>query len=226
MNTDNLNISADVIYSLKDVLTYFKQEIQLNNISTSGVVKIKIRSANLDFLVFDLPALNLDDLFDNFLEKFKHAFEKDFDSCTFTDFRFMDSFSIKISSKEYVSNPLRLEKFTAIHQLYFRKLVCLSFGVLLNLKIDVCACFPQTTADFIAWKAGINMNCISGDCKEYLRQHPHTLDSLFVGDCTDTYSQISIVSANLFAPNGNIKFNLNIVQKIKELIAGEVTSTD
>ena len=209
-------ISGTIEYSLADILTHISDKLE-----NSELFQFKSIWGH-DPVTFYFPkGFQWRTLFDKstFLKTFEKAFGQAFPTANMfnTDFA---GFDVKISTAG-LGNSESSITFEQAH--YFRTMFCLIMGTVMKIKFNCCACFPKTFLQWTAWQAGIKMNCISQDCSSWLESHSETYDSLFVGDCSQTLTQLALVeiqsmTATDIITNINLKISttLNTIEKIVE----------
>lgn len=180
-------------------------------LSSNNYITFKFRLVNLKPITLHLPFINLTNVSDPFVfnSNYREAFGKKFPDIV------ESSMFYGLNIKIYNDLPIDLKPNLGIHEFRsFRIIVCLFFGLMFNIKLGVdCSCFPCNVNEIAAVNAGLMMNCIKLECKNYLQINPMIYDSLFMGNCGDNVNyQVAFVSLSLFA-GGNIEIkNINIKQ--------------
>lgn len=198
---------GELYLNLSDLLAGIKTN--LNRLTNDGAVStLYYKQVNLELSTITLPTTDLSKFFDinTFNANYFAAFNESFPpSC-----RSSILFSVRI----YISNNLPFgPQPTLIPDEYpaFRMLVCLLLGLLFNIQLTDCACYPKNVNELKAVNAGIGLNCISLECKSQLKMYPMVYDDLIHTPC-DSNINAAFVSLNLFS-GGVMNVDINISQR-------------
>ena len=208
----NFNYELEIEYNLVDILDYF-QKIKVETDTSISFVTFKQVETSKPINFYFPISIKLARLFDknDFVSNFKKFFFSDFPkehvSSVFNKLKIVTTFTPSNAAPKIVFNYHEV--------LYFRQFVCLFFSTFFDIKLMGCQCYPKNALEIIAWNSGLNMNCISKDCKDYLNINPFFFDSTFVGDCPNTTQQIALTLINAWAQK-SVDINVNIVQLVTE----------
>lgn len=210
-NVAQSNISGGVKINLSLILSKIVELTQVS-ISDHGLMTITLKNAALKEISFKTPLFDIQKFFNTlyFPGNFNLAFQEDLPT-TMRCSMFSD---LTVTIANDLNNSV-LQSSISLDELHtFRFLCCVFFGLIFNLSLKSCACYPKTLSELNAVNAGIGINCISLECKNRLLMFPDQYDELMCSDCSDFNFQGVFVSISAFAA-GNITFNnLNIKQTI------------
>lgn len=218
INTPNVtkSLNTNVIESnLKGVLNInlsklLNQMINLKfAISSDGYTELMFVTNSLKKIVFNIPSVNLAKFFNpnTFNSNFYISFQTNFPESATSDLFFGLSINIINDLPYSYASSLEIEEIRP-----FRLFVCLFFGLMFNINLSTCSCYPKNESELNAVNSGLGMNCVSLQCKNYLLKYPNTFDNLIHTDCPSIGVQAAFVSIKAFA-GGNVNFsNLNIEQ--------------
>lgn len=212
----SLGIYGTIEYELKDIL-----EHMVTKLKTADLFHFTSPWGHSPVTFYFPKSIDWGNLFNptSFLSAFEQAYGVSFDGANLLHTKFA-GFKITIHTNQLGNRSANLT-FEQAH--FFRTMFCLVFGTILQVNLPCCACFPQTFLQWTAWQAGIKMNCISQNCSSWLETHSESYDSLFVGDCSQTLTQLALVNiGNITADTvtTNIKLKISTalgqIQKVLE----------
>jgi hypothetical protein len=141
----------------------------------------------------------------NFLANYFVAFR--------ANFKTMPMHSIFPGIKIYINNDLSNNQQPSINYdeiLDFKFLTCLFFGLIFNIQLEDCICYPSNIQELIAQSAGISKNCTNNECFTKIRNNPHLFDPLVMTYCSDIQQiNYSFIMLNILGRNNNIKISVN-----------------
>lgn len=199
-----------VDYSL--MLSHLMENLQqspTNTMSNKKYFKIQISSNQQISLPFP-HSFNLNSWFSetNFAANWACAFGRSLDMCTLTHMH-NTKIKFKIQCKSTAQKPsVEPDPF---HLTYFRLLVCICFGILFNIHISECACFPQTETELVLLDRGLYTNCLKSlQCNLFLAENPGFYDQRIMGPCNPDQNIISAAVNAMISGLGN---NLSLMFK-------------
>ncbi len=197
----SLYLSA-VIQSLPKKL----DAIYTDSVSTT----ISIKKLNLELTNLNVPPANIQRYYE--LDKFNANFRQAFGTSFPVHVTSMFFFGIKITINNDL--PYTSTRFLTEDELpAFRIITCMLLGLLFNISLDMCSCFPKTLNELKAVNAGLGLNCVNLMCKNMLKIQPLWYDDLIHTDCSDLVLNAAFVSLNLFAGK-NINLDVDLTQTI------------
>lgn len=172
-------------------------------VDSNGYLSITFRENDMSPVNFSVPVQNINKFFtaDTFNANFFFCFQKQFPQSVYS--------TLFPGLNIVITNDLPFNNNTTVNldeMRPFRMFCCLLLGLAFNIKIDACACYPQTPAELQAVKSGIGLNCVSLECKNFLLKNPNAFDPLVNSECSNIGIQAAFVSISAFA-GGNINFN-------------------
>lgn len=196
-----INLS-DLINSIPVRLVAIKSD----NMSTV----LTFKSLNLELTNLYVPPINLQRYYelDKFNSNFKEAFGQAFPVLVESQILFGVTVSV-LNNLPFASQTF-LED---VELAAFRQITCLLFGLLFNLNLGACTCFPKNLNELKAVNAGLGLNCVNLECRNMLKTNPLLFDDLVHTDCTDLMFNAAFVSLNLFAGK-NIDVDINLDQGV------------
>jgi hypothetical protein len=163
---------------------------------------------NLELTNLYIPPTNIQRYYeaDKFNSNFKQAFSTSF-PVRVTSLLFF-GLKVNINNNLPYSNQFYL---TEEELPSFRILTCMMFGLVFNISLDLCACYPKTLNELKAANAGLGLNCVNLTCKNMLKINPLLYDDLLHTDCADLVFNAAFVSLNVFAGK-NITMDVDLTQ--------------
>lgn len=197
---------------------YIRLSILLNNLSalngvidSNGLLTLSYLNSSMKTVTFKIPTQNFSKYFTinnfnaNYTFVFKTNFPQQIKSTLFPNLKIIIENDLPFND-DLTLDPSESKSFSF--------LVCLFFGLIYNLKLDTCACYPSNESELSAIQSNIGLNCVSLECKNLLLQNPALFDPLIMSECTQYNMNAAFVSIAAFAGN-NITFqNMQINQVI------------
>lgn len=206
-NTQQTNIVGTLSLNLSSLLN---QIISLKYDANSiGFIDLEITRHDRKIIRFKIPPINFSKFFNpqNFNSNFSVAFQDYFPTKISSLLFYGLTLNIINDLPSFNNSTLNPDEIKS-----FRFVVCVIFGLLYDIKLNNCYCYPSNQSELNAIGSGIGMNCINLECKNYLLTYPEFYDDLVHSDCPAIGVQAAFVSISAFA-GGNINFqNMNINQ--------------
>lgn len=200
------SLQGDLSLFLSDLIQSIPlklESIKSDNMSTV----ITFKALNMELTNLYVPPTNLQRYYelDKFNTNFKQAFGKNFPLLVSS--QILPGVNITILN----NLPYTTQTFLSDMELAsFRLLTCMLLGIMFNISLDACACFPKNLNELKAVNAGLGLNCVNLECKNMLKANPLMYDDLIHTDCNDLMLNAAFVSLNLFAGKDiNLDINLN-----------------